>query len=455
MISFRAFCWLSTLFSLCFLSQVVLAETPISRELGRSIYETGIGRDGRAIHARMHGNVTLSGAVIACINCHGKDGRGGGEAFIRVPDIRWFNLSKSFTSRRTGAAEPAYDRASFTQAVRLGISPSGRKLDPVMPRTDLANDEIDGLIDYLTHIDQTVSSGLSFPVVLGLLPKPGINIVADTLGKKLANCSLSKSGSPVSAIDIIYFDTPDDAIHQLKEKLKQTPNALILAPFLIGWESHYVQAMQQERAKTILPFSQLDPVAGSRWYFHFPGLKAQILALLQSAKRDGYTHLQIEYQPDQALSAALHDFARQTAKQIGITVTETDQSADLSRLQSARLWLRAVNANEIIQQHRQNTLLLAPGLFFTPLINITPEQRKFPGWRIAYPYAPYQHNNTDWITPADAWATAACEFLVGMGTGSIDQYDLGNSSLQSWPLTATPTMGESAAQVYLHESAIK
>lgn len=428
-----------------------MAEAPISRELGRSIYETGIGRDGRAIHARMQGNITLSGAVIACINCHGKDGRGGGEAFIRAPDIRWFNLSKPFAARRSGTAEPAYDRASFARAVRLGISPGGRKLDPVMPRTDLADDEIDSLIDYLTHIEQTASSDASLPVVLGLLPKPGINVVADTLGEKLANCSLSKSGSPVAAIDILYFDTPDDAIHQLKARLEQTPDALILAPFLMGWESRYVQAMQQERAETILPFTQIDPIDGSRWYFHFPGLKAQILALLQSARKEGYTHLQIEHQSDHALSAALHDFARQTAQQLGITLTKTNQIIDVSRRKSAHLWLRAVNEKEIIRQHRQNVLLLAPGLFFTPLLNTTLEQNKFPGWRIAYPYTPRQRSNTDWITPADAWATAACEFLARIGAGSIDLRNLKNSSLQSWPLTANPSLEQSAAQVYLHK----
>ena len=456
MVSFRAraTCRLFTLLVWWFISQSAFSQDPVGSELGRSIYETGSGREERAIHARLHGSITLSGAAIACINCHGKDGRGGGggEAFIRAPDIRWFHLSKPFAARRSGTAKPAYDRTSFAQAIRLGISSSGRKLDPAMPRTDLADDEIDSLIGYLARIDEGSSSDLSSPVVLGLLPRPGLNSLADTLGEKLANCSPANPYLPIAVIDIVYFDTPEDALHQLKKRLEQTPDTLILAPFLIGWETRYVQAMQQERATTILPFSQIDPPDNSRWYFHFPGLKAQILALLRSAWQDGYTRLRIEHQPDNILSTTLYDFARKTAGQIGITITETDQSLAIARQKSARLWLKPVKKEKINWQYQQNELILAPGLFFTQQpVNTPRSQHKSPHWRLAYPYAPQQHDSAGWLTPAEVWATAACEFLARVGEGSIDLRNLTSYSLQSWPLTASSTLEQSAAQVYLYE----
>ncbi len=195
----------------------------------------------------------------------------------------------------------------------------------------------------------------------------------------------------------VRFNSPEDALRQLKQRLIQTPEALILIPFLISWEFEYIQAMLQEQALTILPFTQFDPLDGSRWFFHFPGLKAQILALLQSTRRDDYTRLQIEHHSDNTLSVALHDYAKQVARKLKFTVKKADQSLAALQPKSARLWLKPVNKDKVDPQFRQNELMLAPGFFFTQQqTNSVHNRSEFRRWRVAYPYVPDQRDNAIW-----------------------------------------------------------
>ena len=129
---------------------------------------------------------------------------GGGEAFIRAPDIRWLNLSKPYTARRAGAAGAPYDRRSFARAMRSGITAGGTRLDPVMPRFSLADDEVASLVAYLSVINDLAIRKESRVVVLGLLPTPGQNPAADSLALKMQKCPTSRERNGVAAIDILF-----------------------------------------------------------------------------------------------------------------------------------------------------------------------------------------------------------------------------------------------------------
>ncbi|MEO7861339.1 MAG: c-type cytochrome, partial [Nitrospirales bacterium] len=179
--------------TLCLLGFLLVDNGAIGQEntavvLGRSIYESGIGRDGREVAAMVHGRVPLTGAAIACAGCHGRDGRGGREAFVRAPDIRWFSLSKPYPARRAGSAGVPYDQASFARTIQLGISPEGTRLDPTMPRFALADDEVGSLVAYLSTLRESPSSGKAQLAILGLLPMPEENTGMGSLAMKLQNC---------------------------------------------------------------------------------------------------------------------------------------------------------------------------------------------------------------------------------------------------------------------------
>lgn len=398
----------------------VFAEVDHSLQLGRSIYEQGIGRDIREIAAKLHGSVSLTGAAIACAGCHGKDGRGSGEAFIRAPDIRWENLNQPFPARRAGMAEASYDRFAFKQALRAGISSSGRRLDPAMPRFDLADDEIDALIAYLDQVGRKTDKASSRPNILGLLPAPGKNPLTDALDAKLKNCPATESGAPVAAINMLYFDSPDAAIAQLKEQLKENVQAIILAPYLIGWEDRYADALRSLPSKTVLPFTFLNRLDESDWHFSFPGIEAQILALLKSLRADGYRQLRIAYEPQDPFSSGLYTFASEIAFKQGISLASFTHEERPPQSQLPLLWLKPVVKNPTEIRAKSQSLMLAPVIFFSP----DPVELQTAEWRVAYPYQPKSVTGGAWRTPVNVWAQAACRFLSQVGSGEIDLNEL-------------------------------
>jgi hypothetical protein len=48
-----------------------------------------------------------------------------------------------------GETEPAYDPSTFARAVRDGVGSDGDELDSVMPRWQLTDPEVKGLIAFL------------------------------------------------------------------------------------------------------------------------------------------------------------------------------------------------------------------------------------------------------------------------------------------------------------------
>lgn len=402
---------------------LALAIDPI--DLGRSIYEKGIGRDGREIGAMVHGSVSLKGAAIACIGCHGSDARGGGEAFVQAPDIRWLNLSKPYPARRIAASNTSYDQSSFSKALRTGLTAADRRLDPVMPRFDLADDEINSLIAYLGTIGQLEHAEQTRLIILGLLPRSGQNALADALDAKLKSCPATENGSPIAAIDMLYFDTPEDAIIKLKKRLSENTNILVLAPFLPGWEHQYAKAMQYDNVPTLLPFSVLNPPHESNWMFPFPGLESQILALLKAAKAEGYMQLRIYSEPKNSFSTKLTTIASKMAATQGMLEIVDNSEKMHQKNKTAILWLKQFDPDQINQNSLEDELVLVPALFIKPNQAIDNFQRNSLQKKyIAYPYNPKATENNVWRAPVDVWAGAACKFLSLAGEKSISHRKL-------------------------------
>ena len=421
--------------------------------LGRSIYEKGIGRDGREIGATLYGGVALTGASIACAGCHGQDARGGGEAFIRAPDIRWLNLSKPYTARRAGAAGVPYDRGSFARAMRSGITAGGTRLDPAMPRFSLADDEVAGLVVYLSGINDLAIKKESRVVVLGLLPTPGQNAAADRLAWKMQNCPTSTSKNRVAAIDILYFRDPEDAIAQLNKRLQDNSNSIILAPYLPGWESRYLEASARWAIPTVLPVSFLDPPEKNNWYYRFPGLQTQIKALLKNAKDNGYSRLSIVQDSNDALSLKLATFSREAALQYQFEIATDPEEPGSETIKSAKLWLTPLTDSAAARASRTGDLMLVPALFYDAEKGDA-LMHKLQGvqWRIAYPYMPQRKNGEAWRKPMDVWAGAACEFLTVLGEDTTTLKALPDIVLrweQDLSLLPRPSESEILNRVYI------
>jgi hypothetical protein len=393
-------------------------ESP-ERMLGRSIYENGIGENRREIVAIIHGGVVLKGAAVACAGCHGRDGRGSGEAFIRAPDIRWFNLSKPYLARRIGAARTPYDSTSFAGMLRSGVTAGGGAIDPAMPRFDLTNDEIQALISYLSVIGSPSLENEPRLTILGLLPAEGTNSPADEFAWKLRNCSSNlDAGYRVAAIDIIHFDDPEEAIAKLEKRIRESPNSIILAPFLLGWESRYAEASARWKVPTVLPFAFLDPPRGNNWLYRFPGVQTQIKALLKFAKDNGRYQLSVVHNPDDALSSELAVFTKKAAVQYQIATDP--KKVNINAAHSARLWLTPVTEGIGKYGFNPEELILVPALFYTREKG-NALALKFPSarWAISYPYALQKRDHRVQDNPINVWARAACNVLSRLGDSNV------------------------------------
>lgn len=403
----------------------------------------------------LHGGVALTGASITCADCHGPDARGDGEAFIRAPDIRWLNLSKPYTARRAGAAGVPYDRASFARALRSGVTAGGTRLDPVMPRFSLAEDEVRSLIAYLSVIDDLAIKKESRVIVLGLLPTPGQNAAADSLAWKIQNCPTSTSKNRVAAIDILYFSDPEDAIAQLDKRILNNPNSIILAPYLLGWESRYLEASARWAIPTVLPFSFLDPPEENNWYYRFPGLQTQIKALLKSAKDNGRSRLSIVQDSNDALSLKLAAFSREAALQYQFQIATDPEEPVSETIGFAKLWLTPLTDNAAARASGTSELMLVPALFYgAEKGDALTHKLSGVQWRIAYPYVPQRKNKQSWRKPLDVWLGAVCEFLTVLGEDTTTSKALPDIVLrweQDLFLLPRPSNREILNRVYIDE----
>jgi hypothetical protein len=93
------------------------------------------------------GTVRADGAKFACAGCHGANGRGEAEGATTIPPVTWDALTAPTGLR------PAYDAESFALAVRSGIGPDGRLLSAGMPRYELDDAQLAGLIDSLKQLE--------------------------------------------------------------------------------------------------------------------------------------------------------------------------------------------------------------------------------------------------------------------------------------------------------------
>jgi hypothetical protein len=124
------------------LAVVLLAGPSAAWDTPDTFYFTGQGAD--ALIAA--GTVRADGTKFACAGCHGADGRGDGEGATTIPPVTWDALTAPTGLR------PAYDAASFALAVRSGIGSDGRMLSAGMPRYELDDTQLAGLVESLQQL---------------------------------------------------------------------------------------------------------------------------------------------------------------------------------------------------------------------------------------------------------------------------------------------------------------
>jgi len=135
---------------------------------GERIYFTAVSeRTGRIDYrgGPPGGGMMMGSWGLACVSCHGADGRGGVHVMhmlpMDAPDIRWSTLAAEMGEGPDGQSLPpgehreamaGYDLAAFRMAVVEGQHPDGTDLSRNMPRWDLGDEDLADLAEFLRSI---------------------------------------------------------------------------------------------------------------------------------------------------------------------------------------------------------------------------------------------------------------------------------------------------------------
>lgn len=124
---------------------------------GQSIYYLGVDAEGRPIPRTVAGGGMMGFGMmgnVACVNCHGEDGRGGRVGMMYGPidfaDIRYSVLTAPRSE--DGTRVPAWTDDDIARAIRDGIEPDGEPLKAPMPRWDMTDTEVAQVISYLKEL---------------------------------------------------------------------------------------------------------------------------------------------------------------------------------------------------------------------------------------------------------------------------------------------------------------
>ncbi|MFZ2162460.1 MAG: cytochrome c, partial [Sideroxyarcus sp.] len=138
---------------------------------GKRIYREGVLPSGEPLRGVVRNGAVLSGTAAACAGCHRRSGLGGGEGQNAVRPIAGRMLFVSAQGRPGqrplgpygGNVEtrPVYTLHTLARALREGVDPSGRRLDVLMPRFEIGDDDVRQLAAYLWQLAPVNAPGVT------------------------------------------------------------------------------------------------------------------------------------------------------------------------------------------------------------------------------------------------------------------------------------------------------
>jgi len=169
-------------FGLLALAAALAAAAPVAAAVdaadlaaGERIYREGLLPSGEPVRAVVEGDIPVDGTLITCQSCHLRAGIGSSEGtvltlptsggYLNAPYHEGIRLSAEERSRipavlDPGPRRPAYTDDDLARALRGGVDPTGRRLDPAMPRYLLGDDDLRPLVAYLRQLSTVLSPGV-------------------------------------------------------------------------------------------------------------------------------------------------------------------------------------------------------------------------------------------------------------------------------------------------------
>jgi ABC-type branched-subunit amino acid transport system substrate-binding protein/mono/diheme cytochrome c family protein len=123
---------------------------------GRRLYREGLSTSGHPVEALVQGDVPVLGTQMTCQSCHRRSGMGAIEGG-RIPSALVGPLLFAPDAQRR---RPGYSDGTLARALREGIDPAGRSIDPLMPRFRLEDRDVAALAAYLRQLGAEPSPGV-------------------------------------------------------------------------------------------------------------------------------------------------------------------------------------------------------------------------------------------------------------------------------------------------------
>jgi len=130
--------------------------------VGRMIYRRGESQSRPPITAILApGEAPVPAAVLPCVGCHGKTGRGRPEGGVVPADLSPEILSVPRRASPDHPGRPAYSPALLTRAITMGFDAGGRALASTMPRFQMSIADVTALVAYLPHLGHEPEPGVT------------------------------------------------------------------------------------------------------------------------------------------------------------------------------------------------------------------------------------------------------------------------------------------------------
>lgn len=135
---------------------ILLISAAHASETGQRIYLTGEISEGQAVNVIV--NDLESEAALGCVNCHRESGLGGSESGTTIPPVSWRLLARDQPSDKFSRfysiqnKRPGYTPGLLHRLLTTGINSAGKKVNPLMPRYSLSQQQTGELVEYLTML---------------------------------------------------------------------------------------------------------------------------------------------------------------------------------------------------------------------------------------------------------------------------------------------------------------
>ncbi|MDD2733102.1 MAG: ABC transporter substrate-binding protein [Desulfuromonadaceae bacterium] len=279
--------------------------------LGERMYRDGILPSGSTMQAVIRDDVQVHGASFSCVSCHLRSGIGSIEGQILSPPTNGLKLFKPYYQYNPVIPDPnkpppknmmdrpdakpfyrpAYTDETLAAAIRFGVNPAGRELNPVMPRYEIDDRDMSILIAYLKTLSAEHAPGVSpkeirfATVIAGTVPpdqRTEMLAVLDAVIKdhnakaKKRNKHLNYGDNRIVDASFNYpFFTlsrweltgpPETWGSQLEEYYRKEPVFALLGGMASGsWQPMH-DFSEQHKIPCLLPVTDLPVVSDSDWY---------------------------------------------------------------------------------------------------------------------------------------------------------------------------------------------